>query len=212
MSSHKLALRGVPLAEVVSALSAEFSAYPSGTKLPSQQAAPGIFGCGSTQYMKALKQLCESGVVTKVGQGIGYVAGVPTKERVKELKEEQRARGRKLINNTRSKGCVVRSVNSRELRKQVRDQMLQAIVAEGLDRHVVQALRDHDLAHMQCVEKAMKLVGVDFDHSEEAAELLSKQTATAAAAIASVAIAFRPATGPNDQIRTELTEVEVEGA
>ena len=203
MDFHFLGLRGAPLAKVISALAAEFSSCPVGTKLPSQVAAPKVFGCGSTQYMKALKQLYADGVITKVGMGIGYVAGKPSKERIEELKNIQRARGKKLINNTRSAKCTQQGVISRDLRKQVRDSVLQAIVKEGIDTHVVQALREHDISHMVCCEKALKLVGCSFEQSPEAQEMLNKQMAPA---LAQINFSFQVADKPK-AIETEIVEV-----
>jgi len=203
MEFHDLGLKGHPLAEVVTALKAVFSACPAGIKLPSQQAAPKIFGVGSSQYMKALKQLRADGVITKVGQGIGYCTGVPTEARVKELKEEQKSRGRKLIQNTRSADCTCRSVLTRDLRKQVRDKMLEALIKEGVDRHMVQALRDHDVNHMVCCEKALKLVGCSFEQSPEAQEMLNKQMAPA---LAQINFSFQVADKPK-AIEAEVVEV-----
>ena len=90
--------------------------------------------------------------------------------------------------------------------------IVEGLAKEDISKHVIQALRDGDTDRMKCCELALRMVGVHHDQSEEAAALLSKQAASAAAAIASVAIAFKPATGPNDQIRTEYQEVEVEDA
>lgn len=203
MAFRYLGLRGAPLAKVVSALAAEFSSCPDGTKLPPQTAAPKVFGCGSTQYMKALKQLHADGVITKVGQGIGYVTGTPSEERIKELKDIQRARGKKLINNTRSAKCTQQGVATRDLRKQVRDKMLEALINEGIEHHVVSALRDHDVNHMVCVEKALKLVGCSFEQSPEAQEMLNK---AAQPALAQINFAFSIAEKPK-AIEAEVVEV-----
>lgn len=203
MEFHDLGLKGHPLAEVVTALKAVFGACPAGIKLPPQQAAPKVFGIGSSQYMKALKQLRVDGVITKVGQGIGYCTGVPTEARVKELKEEQRSRSRKLIQNTRSADCTRRSVLTRELRAAVRDNLLHAIVKEGIERHVVTALRERDVDHMMCCEKALKLVGCSFEQSPEAQELVNKQMAPA---LAQISFQFSVAQEPK-AIEAEVVEV-----
>lgn len=210
MAFHNLGLKGAPLAKVISALTAEFSSCSNGTKVPPQPEAPKVFGCGSTQYMKALRQLRDAGVVTKVGMGLGYVTGKPSKEQVEAMQAERRARSRKLINNTRSAQCVRQGVATRELRKQVRDSLLQAIIKEGIEHHVVSALRDRDVNHMVCCEKALRMVGCSFEQSPEAQEMIGKNAATALGALASVAIAFRPATGPSDTIKAEYQEVEVD--
>lgn len=203
MEFHDLGLKGHPLAEVVTALKAVFSACSAGIKLPPQQAAPKIFGIGSAQYMKALKQLRVDGVITKVGQGIGYVTGTPSEERIKELKDIQRNRSRKLINNTRSAQCTQRGVATRDLRKQVRDKMLEALIKEGVEHHMVQALRDHDVNHMVCCEKALKLVGCSFEQSPEAQEMLNKQVTPA---LAQINFSFQVADKPK-AIEAEIVEV-----
>lgn len=54
------------------------------------------------------------------------------------------------------------------LRKQMRAKILQAAVDEGIDQYYVRALKSLDLDGIAVVEKAMKLVGLDFSSSDEA--------------------------------------------
>ena len=210
---RNLGLTGKPLATVVSALSSYIaSEVPAGTLLPAQSAASKILGVGMSSYSKAMRELAKQGTVTKVGSGIGYVAGKPSAERVAELKSQKRERGRALIENTRARKCVEQGARTRQLRAEMKAKIVAGLAKEDISKHVIQALRDGDIDRMKCCELALRMVGVHHDQSEEAAALLSKQTATAAAAIASVAIAFRPAQGPTDAIKAEFTEVEVEDA
>lgn len=210
---HDLGLIGKSLATVISTLSSYIaSEVPTGTLLPAQNVAPKILGVGMSSYSKAMRELAKQSIVTKVGSGIGYVAGKPSAERVAELKSQKRERGRALIENTRSRKCVEQGARTRQLRAEMKTKIVEGLAKEDISKHVIQALRDGDIDRMKCCELALRMVGVHHDQSEEAAALLSKQTATAAAAIASVAIAFKPATGPSDQIKAEFTEVEVEDA
>ena len=194
-------------------LRAQFAAnLKVGEHVPPAVKAPEVFGVKSATYAKILRRFGAEGLITNVGHGIGWVYGKPSQDAIDLMvvKHRQAAREKAhILKKATDPKTLAKAVNSRALRHELRLKCAQAIAKEGLDKHLVQALRDHDLVHMQVIEKAMKLVGVDFDHSEEAAELLSKQTATAAMAIASVAIAFKPATGPKDAIKTEYQEIEV---
>ena len=60
------------------------------------------------------------------------------------------------------------SVRSRNLRKQMRAQILQAAVDEGIDKMFLQALKKRDMDLLELVEKGLKLTGLDFASSEEA--------------------------------------------
>lgn len=195
-------------------LRAQFAAnLKVGEHVPPAIKAPEVFGVKSATYAKILRRLGSEGLLTNIGHGIGWVYGKPSQNEIDLMvvKHRQAAREKAhILKKVTDPKTLQKAVNSRALRHELRLKCAQAIAKEGLDKHLITALRNHDLVHMQCIEKAMKLVGVDFDHSEEASELLSKQTATAAAAIASVAIAFRPAQGPTDAIKAEFTEVEVE--
>jgi hypothetical protein len=62
------------------------------------------------------------------------------------------------------------SVRSRNLRKQMRAQLLQAAIEEDIDGLFRQALKKKDLDLLELVEKGMKLTGLDFGSSEEAVQ------------------------------------------
>lgn len=182
-----------------------------GEKVPGQLDCERLLGIKMGTYSKILRRLAKDHVVTKIGYGIGYVYGEPSEAQVANIVAAHREDGRKklhILSKMGDKATLQKAVNSRALRHEIRLKCAMAISEEGLDRHLVQALRDHDLEHMRCCEVAMKLIGVDFDHSEEAQEIASKQLANAAAAVAAVNIAFRPAQGGGDAIKTEYVEVD----
>ena len=62
------------------------------------------------------------------------------------------------------------SVRARNLRTQMRATLLDAAVSEGIDKLYSKALKQRDEKAMAVVEKAMKLVGLDFASSEEAVQ------------------------------------------
>lgn len=70
------------------------------------------------------------------------------------------------------------SVRARNLRKQMRAQILQAAVDEGIDKLFRKALKSSDLDQMALIEKALKLTGLDFGSSEEAVNKLQVDAKT----------------------------------
>lgn len=62
------------------------------------------------------------------------------------------------------------SVRARNLRTQMRATLLDAAVSEGIDKLYSKALKQRDEKAMAVVEKAMRLVGLDFASSEEAVQ------------------------------------------
>lgn len=70
------------------------------------------------------------------------------------------------------------SVRARNLRKQMRAQILQAAVDEGIDKLFRRALKSADLDQMALIEKALKLTGLDFGSSEEAVSKLQVDATT----------------------------------
>ena len=70
------------------------------------------------------------------------------------------------------------SVRARNLRKQMRAQILQAAVDEGIDKLFRKALKSADLDQMALIEKALKLTGLDFGSSEEAVNKLQVDAKT----------------------------------
>lgn len=62
------------------------------------------------------------------------------------------------------------SVRARNLRKQMRAQILQAAVDEGIDKLFQQAIKKKDMDLLELVEKGLKLTGLDFASSEDAVQ------------------------------------------
>lgn len=56
----------------------------------------------------------------------------------------------------------------RQMRKQMRAQLLEAAIDEGIDKFFVKALKNLDADGIAVVEKAMKLVGLDYSSDEDA--------------------------------------------
>ena len=56
----------------------------------------------------------------------------------------------------------------RQMRKQMRAQMLEAAINEGIDKFFVKALKTLDADGIAVVEKAMKLVGLDYASDDDA--------------------------------------------
>ena len=70
------------------------------------------------------------------------------------------------------------SVKARNLRKQMRAQMLEAAVNEGIDKLFIKAMKSGDSDMMACIEKAVKIVGLSHDQSEDAVQKISVDATT----------------------------------
>lgn len=63
------------------------------------------------------------------------------------------------------------SARARKLRKDARNQMLQALCTKlNLGDELVKSVQEHDFNQVQLLEKAIKMVGVHFEQSAEAAQ------------------------------------------
>lgn len=69
-----------------------------------------------------------------------------------------------------AKEASKRAAVCRSLRSQARQKMLEAVLNEGIDKYIVKALKSMDPDQITVVEKAMKLVGLDFASSEESVQ------------------------------------------
>lgn len=65
------------------------------------------------------------------------------------------------------------SVRARNLRKQMRAQMLDAAINEGIDKLFIKAMKSGDSDMMACIEKAVKIVGLSHDQSEDAVQKIA---------------------------------------
>ena len=66
-----------------------------------------------------------------------------------------------------AKTAAARSAYCRAVRAEMRKKLLEAAVDAGVDKIYLKALKSGDLDSISVVEKAMKLVGLDFASSEE---------------------------------------------
>ena len=62
------------------------------------------------------------------------------------------------------------SARARSLRTQMRAKLLDTAINEGLDKYFAKAIKNMDADAITVVEKAAKLVGLDFASSEEAVQ------------------------------------------
>ena len=190
-----------------------------GDALPSIQEICKEFGVAKPTASHFRRTWWHAGLVVKVlpygnVYAVAPVSDKRKEELIQEWKEAKRAVAARSNALSRGRTEQTRQVaaNSKELRRRLRDSLLQVVVKEGLDQHLVRAIRDGDRNRMEVIERAVKLVGGSWEQSEEAVSLVEKHAAAALGTLASVAIAFRPAQGPSDTIKAEFTEVEVEDA
>ena len=92
-------------------------------------------------------------------------------------KKRKQPRGKPFTPET-SKAVQAKAIATRELRRQMRRKMLEAVMDEGLDKYLVKALKTLDTDAMTVVEKASKLVGLDFASSDEAAQNIKVEAKT----------------------------------
>lgn len=205
-------MRGRPRIEVEAQIEKEFAAkYKVGDHLPIQTEGAAMLRCSQSSYSKSLRSLAKKGAVTRVGYGGGYVWGSPDGKTLARLAAEERERRRKNSGMAKDvagseevvkKGCVTRA-----LRNDIRAQIASAIMKEGIAEHVAQALRDHDLVHLTCCEKALKMVGATFDQSDEALKQMKDAGVNPTQNLTAINFNFVPADkGPNQAIEAEVVE------
>lgn len=68
------------------------------------------------------------------------------------------------------------SIRARNLRKQMRAQLLDAAIKEGIDKLFIKAMKSGDSDMMDCITKAIKIVGLSHDQSEDAVQKLDIKT------------------------------------
>jgi len=85
------------------------------------------------------------------------------------------------------------SARARSLRKQMRAKLLETAINEGIDKYFARALKTMDADAIAVVEKAAKLVGLDFGSSDEAVQKLDVKSDTTVKGIGPVNISFTPA-------------------
>lgn len=85
------------------------------------------------------------------------------------------------------------SARARSLRKQMRAKLLETAINEGIDKYFAKALQTMDADAIAVVEKAAKLVGLDFGSSEESVQKVDVKSDTTVKGIGPVNISFTPA-------------------
>lgn len=85
------------------------------------------------------------------------------------------------------------SVKARNLRKQMRAQILQAAVNEGIDKLFQQAIKKKDMDLLELVEKGLKLTGLDFASSEDAVQKVDVKSDNKVTASGPINITFSDA-------------------
>lgn len=105
--------------------------------------------------------MCKDGDVKRDRRGSNNKNGVPNAVKFTPMtaKEAQEA-----------------SVRARNIRKQMRAQLLDAAINEGIDKIFIRAMKSGDADMMACVEKAIKIIGLSHDQSEEAVQKLDIKT------------------------------------
>ena len=101
----------------------------------------------------------------------------------KSVKHSVSRRGQAIVNKPKSQGgnltpftsvtsqqAQAAAAKARNLRKKLRAEILQVAVDAGVDKVFREAILTGDPDKMAVVEKAMKLVGLDFGSSEEAVQ------------------------------------------
>ena len=210
MDFSPLSLRGASLITVKSGLMAEFARHlKEGDAVPGPTEGGRIFDIPNTTYSRALNALISDGVVTKVDNGT-YAYGTPSaaqrKALVAEMRQKRKERSAfhqaKKNPSKKSEYLVTRAV-----RNEARAKIAKAILDDGIEKHVVRAIREGDLVLMQCCEKALRMVGCTFDQSDEAAELMKKAGGPPSSNITAINFNFMPASGDVRQaIEAEVVE------
>lgn len=105
------------------------------------------------------------------------------------VKHSVSRRGKAIVNKPKSQGgnltpftsvtsqqAQAAAAKARNLRKKLRAEILQVAVDAGVDKVFREAIMTGDTDKMAVVEKAMKLVGLDFGSSEESVQKLDVKT------------------------------------
>ena len=79
----------------------------------------------------------------------------------------------KPFDHARSMAMQAKAQEARKARAEMRRKLLAAVCEEGIDKHVVKALKEANLDLMTCCEKAIKMTGLDFGSSDEAVQNLN---------------------------------------
>ena len=122
------------------------------------------------------------------------------------VKHSVSRRGQAIVNKPKSQGgnltpftsvtsqqAQAAAAKARNLRKKLRAEFLQVAVDAGIGHVFREAIMTGDTDKMAVVEKAMKLVGLDFGSSDEAVQKVDVKSDTTVKGIGPVNISFTPA-------------------
>ena len=79
----------------------------------------------------------------------------------------------KPFDHARSLAVQAKAAEARKARAEMRRKLLAAVCEEGIDKHVIRALKEANIDLMTCCEKAIKMTGLDFGSSEESVQKLA---------------------------------------
>ena len=206
-------MRGRPRIELESQILKVYGKkYKVGDRLPTHTEAMDLFNCARNPLLRTMAILAKKGVITSLRCG-GYVWGKPDEKTIARCNSEEFKRRRESAKHMRDavsssegmkKACVTRA-----MRHDIRVQIVAAIMKEGIADHVAQALRDHDLVHLTCCEKALKLVGATFDQSDEALKQMKDAGVNPTNNLTAINFNFVPADkGPSQAIEAEIVSEE----
>ena len=128
------------------------------------------------------------------------------------VKHSVSRRGQAIVNKPKSQGgnltpftsvtsqqAQAAAAKARNLRKRLRAEILQVAVDAGVDKVFRDAIMTGDLDKMAVVEKAMKLVGLDFGSSEEAVQKMDIKSDAKVATTGTLNITFSEAKPSNTE-------------
>lgn len=78
----------------------------------------------------------------------------------------------------RSLAVQAKAAEARKARNEMRRKLLAAVCEEGIDKHLIKALKEANVDLMTCCEKAVKITGLDFQSSEEAVQNVNVKAET----------------------------------
>lgn len=108
----------------------------------------------------------------------------PSENRTKRKAGRPKGSGRgnianlKPFDHERSLAVQAKAAEARKARNEMRRKLLAAVCEEGIDKHVIKALKEANVDLMTCCEKAVKMTGLDFQSSEEAVQNVNVKAET----------------------------------
>lgn len=105
-----------------------------------------------------------------IENGIGNEIEAPSGEPHGEKPKRKMPLGKRITKET-ARTMALSSARAKKLRKDARNKMLQALCTQlDLGDELVKSVKEHDNEQVQLLEKAIKMVGLHFEQSEESAQ------------------------------------------